>query len=277
MTKKILKNSIWPNGIVQVSDDNTDQNTYAFFYKLGYEKVDLDKEYEGKDLKLSTNWPKGDELKFLFVYDYRKNEDGTYETDEKGKIVKKLVGFCDTKSITVEEPTAICLPYKHIEANFNSITKGNLKIYAPNIDTNDTTNTVTWSNGTTENLPNVVNDDDFSYTYKGCTTVDNVKTVNNNYNIVDDDVWTEPLFDLTNMSNMFTEKNDMGKGTIKSFKADLPNVTKVQDAFSHSSKLISFEGNLSKLSNGNYMFTSCSNLTTFKSDLSSLTIGTSMF
>lgn len=169
MTKDFLKNSIWPNGIVERPDDNDNQNTYAFFYKLGYNKIDIE------ELKLSTNWPKGDELKFPFVYDYRKNEDGTYETDEKGKIVKKLVGFCDTKSIEVTEATPICLPYKHIEADFRSIAKGKLKIYAPNIDTNSK---VIWKDGIEETLPNVVNDDDFSYTYKGCINVNAVKSKN---------------------------------------------------------------------------------------------------
>lgn len=76
---------------------------------------------------------------------------------------------------------------------------------------------------------------------------------------------------MTDITYMF-DKNK----TITSFKADLPNVTSVQNAF-NTSTLVSFEGNLSSLKNGQYMFTNCSSLTTFNSDLSKLTTGTSMF
>ena len=94
-------NSVWPNGL------QTDSEGYVNFYPLGTNKVDIS----------TITWPKGDKLVSPFVYQ-----------DDK------LVGFVDTKALTMDTQTTIYLPYEHIEAEFSAIDKGKLQIHAPKAD-----------------------------------------------------------------------------------------------------------------------------------------------
>ncbi len=193
-----------------------DSDGHAVFYPLGTNKVNVPTS--------SSEWPKGDKLVSPFVY---KND--------------KLVGFIDTKALTTDSQTTIYLPYEHIEAEFSAIDKGQLQIHAPNA----TTKKASWKDSGVEDIPEV------QFKYKGCTTVDNVKTVNANYKTTDvvNGVWSEPLWDLTDAFRMFD----------------------------NCTNLTSFSSNLPSLTNGIGMFSSCSNLTSFSSDLSSLTNGYAMF
>ena len=152
-----LANSIWPNGM------KVDSDGHAVFYPLGTNKVEVPTS--------STQWPKGNKLVSPFVYQ-----------DDK------LVGFVDTKALTVSKNTAIYLPYEHIEAEFSAINKGKLQIHAPNAITKK----ASWKDSGKDDIAEI------QYKYKGCKTVDNVKTVTANYQTTDivDGVWSEPLWDL---------------------------------------------------------------------------------
>ena len=157
-----LANSIWPNGM------KVDSDGHAVFFPLGANKI--------KVPTSTAKWPKGDTLVSPFVYQ-----------DDK------LVGFVDTKALTVSGNNTIYLPYEHIEADFSAIKKGQLQIHAPKAITKK----VSWKDSGVEDIPEV------QFKYKGCKTVDNVKTVDANYYDVDiaDGVWSEPLWDLEQGGN----------------------------------------------------------------------------
>ena len=224
----ILDNSIWPNGMITNSDN------YDVFSPLGTIKVAVPTS--------SSDWPKGDKLVSPFVY-----KDG------------KLVGFIDTKALTVSNNTMICLPYEHIEAEFSSINKGQLQIHAPKA----TVKKASWADSGKEDIPEV------QFKYKGCSTVDNVTTVEANYKTTDivDGVWNQPLWDLENGKNMFSSCS-----ALTSFTSDLSSLTDGSSMFDSCKNLASFTSDLSSLTNGNTMFFECS-FTSFTSDLSSLTNG----
>lgn len=232
-------NSIYPNGLKK------DDEGYVTFYPLGTNKVDVPTRV--------SEWPKGDILVSPFVYQ-----------DDK------LVGFIDTKSLTTDSQTTIYLPYKHIEANFSSIKKGDLSIHAPKA----TTKTAKWSDSGEEEISEA------SFKYKGCKTVDDIKVVDPDYIIFDfcDGAWCTPLWDLEVGGNgdytggMFNCCN-----SLKSFNLDLPSLTNGNYMFTYCTNLTSFNSDLSSLIDGEGMFIGCENLTTFTSDLSNLTDGSSMF
>ena len=229
-------NSVWPNGL------KVDSEGYVIFYPLGTNKVDIS----------TVTWPTGDKIITPFVY----------QSD-------KLVGFIDTKALTISENTTIYLPYEHIETEFSAIDKGQLQIHAPNA----TTKKASWADGVVEDIPEV------QFKYKGCTTVGNVKTVDANYKTTDivDGVWSEPLWDLEQGSNGTTNGGMFyGCKNLTTFSSDLPSLTYGKYMF-YNSSLKSFSGDLSSLANGSYMFYICSSLTTFSSDLSSLIVGSNMF
>ena len=152
-----LANSIWPNGM------KVDSDGYAVFYPLGTNKVNVPTN--------SSEWPKGNKFVSPFVYQ-----------DDK------LVGFVDTKALTVSDNTTIYLPYEHIEAQFSAIDKGQLQIHAPNAITKK----ASWKDSGVEDIP------ESQFKYKGCTTVDNVTSVDANYQTTDivNGTWSEPLWDL---------------------------------------------------------------------------------
>lgn len=96
----IKENSIWPNGIKK------DNEKISKFYPLGENKIDIS----------SIVWPKGDKIVTSMVYDNN-----------------KLVGYCDTKSMTTHGTNNIInLPYKHIDIDFSSIVEGTLTVESPN-------------------------------------------------------------------------------------------------------------------------------------------------
>ena len=236
-----LSKNIWPNGIKE------DAEGYSVFYPLGTNKIDIPTS--------STQWPKGNKLISPFVYD----EDDI------------LVGFVDTKALVVSENTTIYLPYTHIKADFSAIDKGQLQIHAPKAITKK----ASWKDSGVEDIPEA------QFKYKGCSTIDNVKTVDANYKTTDivDGVWSEPLWDLednnpTNSANggmFFTCTN------LTTFTSDLSSLTNGSSMFYNCSNLTTFTSDLSSLTNGYEMFQRCSGLTTFTSDLSSLTNGYGMF
>lgn len=230
-------NSVWPNGL------KVDSEGYVTFYPLGTNKIDIN----------DITWPKGDKIISPFVYQ-----------DEK------LVGFIDTKALTISENTTIYLPYEHIETEFSAIDKGQLQIHAPKA----ITKTASWKDSGVEGIPEA------QFKYKGCKTVDNVKTVDANYTTTDivDGAWSEPLWDLEQASNGSTNVGMFKNCTsLTSFSSDLPSLTGGHSMFWGCSNLTSFNGDLSSLTDGYYMFYNCSKLTSFPSNLSSLMKGQEMF
>ena len=229
-----LANSIWPNGMKVDSG-------HAVFYPLGTNKVEVPTS--------CTQWPKGNKLISPFVYQ-----------DDK------LVGFVDTKALTVSGNTSIYLPYEHIEAEFSAINKGQLQIHAPNA----TTKKASWKDSGVEDIAEA------QFKYKGCTTVDDVMEYYGDEDMIYHEhgffTWSAPLWDLENGEGLFSTYSDM-----KEFSSDLPNLTNGSGMFERCSGLTSFSSDLSSLTDGTSMFGHCNNLTTFFSDLSSLTNGTEMF
>lgn len=228
-----LPNSIWPNGMITNSDD------CDVFSPLGTIKVAVPTS--------SSGWPKGDKLISPFVYD-----DG------------KLVGFIDTKALTVSNNTMICLPYEHIEAEFSAIKKGQLQIHAPNAITKK----ASWKDSGVEDIPEV------QFKYKGCKTNTNVQALDANYQTTDivNGVWSEPLWDLTKGDRLF-----YNCANLIFITSDLPNLTEARNMFNGCSNLESFSSDLSSLTQGSGMFGYCENLTSFTSKLSKLTFGHGMF
>jgi hypothetical protein len=225
-------NSVWPNGL------KVDSEGYVTFYPLGTNKVDIN----------TITWPDGDKLISPFVY----------QND-------KLVGFVDTKALTVSGSATTTMNYSHIEADFSSIVEGTLTVDAPNAVVKE----FRWSvvDGGDDNVIVTIK-------YKGCKTVDDVKAVDPDYLTTDivEGVWSEGLGDLEDGTNMFYSCNEL-----TSFSSDLSNLTNGDKMFIYCRNLKSFNSDLSSLTNGSKMFNSCENLTTFSSDLSSLTKGSTMF
>ena len=223
-----LTDTFWPNGIKE------DSEGYAIVYPIGSNKIQVP----------TIDWPEGDTLISPFVY---KNE--------------KLVGFVDTKAMTVNSPTTIELPYKHIEVKFTSIDEGALTVIAPNAIFEK----YIWKNSTTGGT--------VTFKYKGCTTVNDVKAVEPNYKTVDivNGAWTERLDDLGDGCTMFENCTNLTQ-----FDVDLPKLENGDSMF-YLSKLSEFHSDLSSLTNGERMFFYCNKLTQFNTDLSELENGKWMF
>ena len=239
-----LANSIWPNGMIVDSDG------YAVFNDLGTDKIPVPTN--------TSDWPEGDELISPFVY---KN--------------KTLVGFVDTKAMTVDNPTAITLDYNRIEADFSSIEEGMLTITAPNA----TDVKYTWANSSSSDTGNSGDTVVLGTKYLGCKTIGDVKAVDANYKTVDivDGSWTQSLANLEEGGN----DDDLGlfylNRNIVTFKSDLSSLTSGYIMFYNCENLTTFDADLSSLTNGDAMFCHCSSLTTFTSSLDSLTNGDGMF
>lgn len=216
-----------------------DDEGYAVFYPLGTNKVDVPTN--------SPHWPKGDKLVSPFVYQ-----------DDK------LVGFCDTKAMVGVDGSTIIMPYEHIEVDFSSIEKDSIQIHAPKA----TTKTVIWKNSNKEDIADV------NYKYKGCTTVNEITAVDENYMTTDvvDGTWNEILSDLENSRGMFESCN-----ALTTFNSDLSSLTNGTGMFMECSSLTTFNSDLSSLTTANTMFYGCTALTTFNSDLPSLTNASNMF
>lgn len=274
-------NSVWPNGL------KVDSEGYVTFYPLGTNKVDIS----------TVTWPTGDKLISPFVYD---------END-------KLVGFVDTKAMTVSGSATTTMNYSHIEADFSSISEGSLTIDAPNA----TVKKFTWavSTGGSETFDFVIID----FNTTDAETINTVRTakrvVNNKLYDVDDNLigtidtskievggifdieapMVDGLFCNLNfitgvergliLSEFDSDLSSLKNGSamffrcfqLKSFASDLPSLTNSKNMFQECDSLTSFNSDLSSLTDGEGMFYYCSALTTFSSDLSSLMNGGSMF
>lgn len=224
-------NSVWPNGL------KVDSEGYAIYYPLGTNKIDIS----------TVEWPVGDKIVTPFVYENN-----------------KLVGFCDTKAMTVSGNTTITMPYEYIDVKFTSIGEGELTVNAPNA----TYKKFKWN-------PVVIN-----FKYKGCKTVNDVKAIEPNYLTVDivDGVWSESLKDLeSGNSNNSSTGMFYNCWDIKSFKSDLSSLINGEYMFEYSSQLEFFDADLSSLTDCRGMFNGCVKLSSFKSDLSSLVYSQSLF
>ena len=259
MSDTILSNSIWPNGM------KTDSEGYACFYPLGDNKTPIPTS--------SSEWPKGNKLVSPFVYQ-----------DDK------LVGFCDTKAMTVSGSGSTTMPYTHIEADFASIEEGKLVINAPNA----TTKKFTWAVVPTS-------DGSFDYVFVDFNTTDQetINAVRTAYRVVDKKMYDEDgnvigTWDTSKLevSGVIDLENEIVDGVyfsfdpstfeergiiLTEFDSDLSSLTEGGIMFCACFKLTTFTSDLSSLTDGCSMFSSCFNLTTFTSDLSSLTVGENMF
>lgn len=232
---KIINNSIWPNGM------QIDSEGYAVFYPMGANKINIPSN--------SPHWPRGSKLKGSFVYD----------KDDK------LVGFCDTKAMTAENEGIVVMPYEYIDAEFDSISNGDIQIHAPKA----TVKKASW-NGSGEK----VDIPDVDYKYKGCKNVDSIRKTDGNFieNDIVEGKWTELLSDLTSGFHMFN--NTIG---LNEFKSDLSSLTDSRWMFTTCSNLISFEADTSSLSDCEGMFYNCYKITNFKTDSKYITRASYMF
>ena len=254
-----IANSIWPNGM------KVDSDGHAVFYELGTNKVDIP--------TTEDTWPVGDTLISPFVY---KNN--------------KLVGFCDTKAMTVSGSGSTTMPYTHIEADFASIEEGKLTINAPNA----TTKKFTWavSTGSDETFDFVIID-------FNTTDQETINTVRTAKKVVDNKLYDANggvigTIDTSKIevAGILDAENNIRDGLycnadmstakqknyiINEFNSSLSSLVNGSYMFTYS-KLASFKSNLSSLTNGYGMFLLCESLTTFNPiDLSSLIIGDGMF
>ena len=254
-----LANSIWPNGM------KVDSDGHAVFYPLGTNKVNVPTS--------SSEWPKGNKLVSPFVYQ-----------DDK------LVGFCDTKAMTVSGQTSITLNYEHIEADFSSIEEGMLTITAPNA----TYEKYIWGIGQ--------NDDGVSFDYViidfATTDQETIDTVRTAYRVVDKKMydvdgnmigtWDTSKLEVCGIYDEDETKSDglfcnadmtmmqMRGLVISEFSSDLSSLRNGSIMFAMCG-LTSFSSDLSSLTDANSMFANCENLTSFSSGLPSLTSGQGMF
>ena len=250
-------NSVWPNGL------KVDSEGYVTFYPLGTNKVDIS----------TITWPDGDKLISPFVY----------QND-------KLVGFVDTKALTVSGSATTTMNYNHIEADFASISEGALTVNAPNA----TVKKFTWAVSTG-------GDETFDFVIIDFNTADEeiINTVRTAKRVVDNKLYDaddnligtwdtsklevggfedEETGNFDGLFNNKTEDSWTSRGIILSeFDSDLPSLTNGNFMFFFCENLTSFSSDLPSLTDGTAMFSACHNLTSFSSDLSSLTNGHSMF
>lgn len=253
----IIENSVWPNGLKK------DDEGYTTYYRMGTNKLDIS----------TITWPTGDKLVSPYVY----------QND-------RLVGFCDTKALTVSGNTTVNLPYTHIEANFAAISEGTLTVNAPNA----TVKKFKWA---------VVQNDDGSYDYviidfntTDQTTIDAVRSA---YRVVDKKMYDVDgnvigTWDTSKIEvgGIYDEGTGLGDGLfcnlstdgstargliLSEFDSDLSSLSDGSLMFNSCTGLTSFDANLSNLTNCFAMFAGCTSLTSFSADLSSLTNGMGMF
>ena len=274
-------NSVWPNGL------KVDSEGYVTFYPLGTNKVDIS----------TITWPDGDKLISPFVY----------QND-------KLVGFVDTKALTVSGAATTTMNYSHIEANFASISEGKLTVNAPNavvkkfrwavsagsdetfdfviIDFNttdqETINTVRTAKRVVDNKiydadDNLIGTWDTSKIEIGGIYDGEASVADGLFCNIDGATSNERGFILSEFDSDLSSLRDGSamfafSSNLTSFTPDLPSLTNGEGMFYYCTNLTSFSSNLSSLTNGICMFMYChTNLTSFSSNLSSLTDGEGMF
>lgn len=225
-------NSVWPNGLKRFGAG------YVTFFPLGTNKVDIS----------TITWPEGDKLVSPFVY----------QND-------KLVGFVDTKAITVSGSATTTMNYSHIEADFSSISKGRLTIDAPNAIVKK----FSWA-------PIMSDDEAPGFVIIDFTTADTetINTVRTAKSVVDNKLYDNygVLIGTLNTSNIeiggiFNERAIIADGIFSNMN---------DNGSSRGITLSEFNSDLSSLRDGSVMFAGCP-LTSFDSDLSNLTSGNLMF
>lgn len=226
----INDNSIWPNGLMQDEDgrwtfNSLGENSHAIPTGIT--------QFEGQEV-----WPEGDVLISPFVY-----KDG------------KLVGFCDTKALTVPPSTDpdspdvkfdTLMPYDYIQVEFTSLTKDDIAIYAPRAKTVK----VKWKGANSfETILGPVKGGG-TFKYAGCANKSAVSTKNPNYTADIDatGTWSEKLWDLTNGGGLFgAQLVDNANQSIITFNSDLSFVTTAERMFNNCKKLSTFNGDLKSL------------------------------
>lgn len=247
-------NSVWPNGLKR------DEEGYVTFYPLGTNKVDIS----------TITWPEGDTLVSPFVY----------QND-------KLVGFVDTKALTVSGSATTTMNYNYIEADFASISEGKLTVNAPNA----TVKKFSWAVST-------AGDGTFDFVIINFNTTDaeTINTVRTAKRVVDNKLydadggligtWNTSKLEVSGIFLLETKTeglfcnldNKDERGLILSeFNSDLSSLRNGSAMFTYCSNLTSFTSNLPSLTDGTGMFKKCTNLTSFYSELPSLTNGFEMF
>ena len=205
---------------------------------------------------VTTTWPAGDALVGNFVF-------------HKGH----LVGFVDTKALTVNDSKSTTFPYDYVNIQVDKSLEG-VMTFNQGERTKYFTVTYTESGNSGDTIV-------LGTKYLGCKTVGDVGKIESAYRTVDiiDGVWTQSLADLEKGGNGSFKGGMFGNClNLISFTSDLSSLTNGSYMFWGCENLSSFNcANLSSLTDGSSMFTSCSNLTTFTSDLSSLTNGDYMF
>ena len=198
-------------------------------------------------------WPAGDALVHNFVY-------------QNGK----LVGFVDTKALIANESKSTTFPYDYVNIQVDKSLEG---VMTFNQGERTKYLTITYSGNSGDDVIVTIK-------YKGCKTVDDVKTVDPDYltNDIVDGVWKEGLGDLEQGGNgNYNGGMFYACRNLTSFTSDLSSLTVGGKMFQGCSNLTTFTSNLSNLTDGKYMFAQCKNITTFTSDLPSLTDGECMF
>ena len=264
-----LPNSIWPNGI------KVDDEGYAVFYPLGTNKIEVPTD--------SSSWPTGDKLISPFVYQNN-----------------KLVGFCDTKAMTVSGNTTITLPYTHIEADFTSIEEGKLTVNAPNA----TVKRFEWSVVVGGGNDDGGNGGDSAVLIRfEDMDLDTVKLIQSAHTITNNVLYDSTgkelgTFDTSKLvtGSAFISESDMidtvsgqwallygqigdvrSNSPLVSFDSDLSSLENGIQMFSLNWNIKSFKSNLSSLKQADLMFYYCQNLESFDADLNSLEYSGGMF
>ena len=230
---------------------------------------------------VNTFWPEGDALVGNFVY-----KDG------------KLVGFVDTKALTVNNSKSTTFPYDYVNITVDGSLEG---VMTFNRGERTKYLTVTYSSGNTDggSFDYVIVD----FTTADQTTIDAIRTA---YKVVDKKIYDIDgnvigTWDTSKLEvgGIYDEENEIFGGVycnydpstcggigliITEFTTDLSSLTNGEYMFVNCKNLTTFTSDLSSLTRGYYMFSSCANLTTFTSgsngspvNLSSLTNGSGMF
>lgn len=261
-------NSIWPNGIKE------DDEGYAIFYPLGTNKVDIS----------TVTWPDGDKLVSPFVY---KNN--------------RLVGFVDTKALTVSGIATINIDYTYIKADFSSIPEGKLTINTPTGAYTEFTWGVAGSDDNESESGNICDnfpipdtlieydalDSATKSLFKAAVTVEN----NTMYDANGAETGTFDFNSLASGDSLFgigpiyfwgislgvpnTPGQGVADSAIVTFNSDLCNLESGYCMF-YGAPLQTFNGALCSLDNGMQMFRG-TYLTSFSSPVPSLREGSNMF
>lgn len=262
-----LQNSIWPNA------GGT----------LGEIKTQIP---DGATVK----WPDGDALVGNFVYKDR-----------------NLVGFVDTKALTVNDSKSTTFDYDCVNIALDNISEGDLTV---NKGTRCKYLTIKWGQtveGEEIALIRFENMDEDSKTLlrSAAKVIDNVlydandniigefntNTLLTCHNVVigedgnaviDESTGKVKTIDGKSADALYYETTDSETGEkrnliISEFSSNLSNLFSGYGMFANCSTLSSFSSDLSKLKYGNIMFNNCDNLINFSSNLSALTYGVRMF